>query len=203
VPTVIELMNASIHQAPSDAAALLSAGRALFHTRQGDLSAAATAADSALSWLRKNLAMTQPTGWLAFQGTSEPFLAIYREALATNDGVADAARRAKESVDLLRRYARGHAIYRPRSEYFAGVLASLEKQHAAARRHWESALATAQRLSLDLDEGLARLALAEAGGERRAEHLTRAREIFATRGAPYFADRVDTIATIPVDRSGA
>ena len=202
VPTVIQQMNASIHQAPSDAAALLSAGQALFHTRQGELSAAATAADSALSWLRQNLAMTQPTGWLAFQGTSEPFLAIYREALSTNRDVAAAARCAKESVGLLRRYARGHAVYHARWEYFAGVLASLERRHDAARRHWESALATAQRLSLALDEGLARLALAEAGGERRPEHLARARDIFTARGASYFIDRVDTIATASVDRSG-
>jgi tetratricopeptide (TPR) repeat protein len=202
VVPLIDQMNASLERAPADAAALCFAVQALFYTRLRDLSAAAVVLDRALSWLRQNLSMAQATGWTLFQGTTEPSLAIYREAVATNRGVAEAARRAKESVDLLRRYARRHAIYRARWEYFAGVLASLEKQHAAARRHWESGLATAQRLSLELDEGLARLALAEADGGTRSEHLARAREIFTTRGAPYFVDRVDTIATLSVERSG-
>jgi hypothetical protein len=138
--------------------------------------------------------MAQPTGWTGFHGTAEPSLAIYREALAANRGVEDARRRARESVDLLRRYARGHAIYHARWQYFAGILASLEKHPDAARRHWQAALATAQRLSLELDEGLARLALAETEDAARAEHLARAREIFTSRGAPYFLDRVDAIA---------
>jgi class 3 adenylate cyclase/tetratricopeptide (TPR) repeat protein len=194
VPAVIQEINRSIHQAPSDAAALLAAGQALYYTRQGDLAGAATAADSALGWVRQNLSMVQPTGWLAFHGTAEPALAIYREALATDRGIAEAGRRAKESLDLLRRYVRGHAIYRPRWEYFAGMLAWLEKRRDAADGHWQAALATAQGLSLELDEGLARLALADAGSRMRAAHLARAREIFTTRGAPYYVARVDAIA---------
>ena len=202
VVPLIDEMNASLERAPADAAALSFASQALFYTRQGDLPAAAVVLDRALGWLRQNLSMAQPTGWSAFHGTAEPSLAIYREALATNRGVHEAGRRAHESVNLLRRYARGHAVYRARWQYFAGILASLEKRPDAARGHWESALATSQRLSLELDEGLARLALAETQGGARSEHLARAREIFTTRGAPYFVDRVDTIATLTVHRSG-
>jgi hypothetical protein len=195
VVPLIDQMNASLDRAPADAAALCFASQALFYARQGNLPAAAVALDRALSWLRQNLSMAQPTGWTAFQGTAEPSLTIYREALATNRGVEEARRRARESVDLLRRYARGHAIYRARWQYFAGILASLEKHPDAARRHWQAALATAQRLALELDEGLARLALAETQDEARSGHLARAREIFTTRGAPYFLDAIDRVVS--------
>jgi hypothetical protein len=194
VAPIVERMSASLAQAPSDAVALDFAMNALYYTRQGDLDAAEQAAGRAMSWLRKHVTSTPPTGWILFQGVFETYVARYREASSAGTSTAPWKRHAREALDTLRRFARQHEVYRARWQYFEGVLASLDGRHDVAIRHWLTALSTAQRLTLALDEGLARLELARNGSGDQAEHLARAREIFASGKATYYLDQVSALS---------
>jgi hypothetical protein len=179
----------SLAHCTADAAALMHAASALFHSRQGDVDAAVAAADTAVAWGRGRLRELPPSGWIFFEGPTEAYLT------AAEAAVSPSIRRtwmqqARGAVAMLRRYSKRCAIYGPRARHFEARLALAENQTERARAKWQQSLAGAMQLGLVLDEGRAHVHLAAVvpDDQRRHQHLARARALFAPVRADFFMD---------------
>jgi class 3 adenylate cyclase/tetratricopeptide (TPR) repeat protein len=90
---------------------------------------------------------------------------------------------AEEAVGYLSRYARIFPIGRPRALLHRGLHAWRAGRQAHARRDWQRALATSERLGMIYDQALADDLLARHGHpEQRPGHGQRSRELFYRMG---------------------
>ena len=191
---VQSMVEPSLQHCTDDAAALMHASDALFHTRQGNLDAAIRAADAAFAWGAGRLRELPATGWVFFEGPLEAYLTAaeqsVRERASTRDPHLRTTRRATATLAT---YARRYPIYSPRARHFEARLAVIDGKIEAARAAWERSQAEAIRMGLVLDEARARLHLAGLAFHNglRQEHLRRARALLERVGSDYFMDLLE------------
>jgi peroxiredoxin/class 3 adenylate cyclase len=151
------------------------------------------AEEGALRGLQR-LRVTPPTAYYVtegFSGPTEAFLRLWQRSLRTGEGdAAQLAKRARESLKLLEKYAKVFRLAAVRARTWRGLEQWLSGKHARARKTFASAVERAGELDQQFEAGLARFVLASLlpDGKERAALVERAAVDFeAAEAAGYLA----------------
>ena len=148
---------------------------ALIHLSRGDWAQARAASDEAM-----RLTQERPTYAGTFIGYVGP-AEVYLEAWERDQPFRDEPRRAAEALARMKRFAGIFPVGRPRWATLEGRRSWLAGRRGRALRLWRSALATATKLDMPYEQGLAQYEMGrhlDADDPDRAVHLDNAREIF-------------------------
>ena len=157
------------------------------YLRQGQPQPARSAADAVVRMVAESSRRFSLADLEGHAGAAEVFLALWessgdqpaseRQALAAS---AETACRATS------RYARIYTIGRPRAWLLQGLYAWLSEKPRQAGQVWQNSLRAAEQLEMPYEQGRAHYEIGRHLDTRdpaRAQHLTRARDIFARIGA--------------------
>jgi class 3 adenylate cyclase len=155
---------------------------ALLHLRHGEWQAASEAVQAALEPVRA--APIKCYWYELYATTAEAAIALWHASRRRDPGDQATSRAAAEqAMRALRRYAQVFPIGQPRALLCQGLLAWVDGRPRRALKGWRRSLAAAERLGMRYDEMLAHHQLGRHGDpSERAEHLDRARQLFAALG---------------------
>ena len=170
--------------------------------RRGDGSAAATAADAALTLIAGTPRPTSFGMLIAYAATAEACLSLWEDP--RSGGVANRPARARAACRSLTRFAAIFPIGRPRAALCdARSLAMKGRQRAALSRR-KQALAEASRLHMPYESTLALYAIGRQLPDvhpERTDYLSRARAGFSSLGARYDEARAAGALAGPSDQN--
>lgn len=157
---------------------------ALLALRSGDPVAAEQHAASALQTMREGQSVSYWTfeGWAS---TVETSLALWQNADDAEDRQAH-RQYAVEGLFYAKCMATQFPVLHARYQLYQGLFDEMDGNRPRAMEHWHRALADAQKMGEPYEEARARYELGRnlpARNPQRAEHLTRAAEIFEEIGA--------------------
>ena len=138
----------------------------------------------------------------------EAAIEVLLEHWAATPGDAAARRDARHAIGGFRLFARFNHAARPRLATFNGIVHRIEGNLPAARRSWEKAQASARRLSMPYELGLADIELAASHPPGSVEREAAVREALASlepNGAHYDAARARALLgaqNVSVERAG-
>jgi tetratricopeptide (TPR) repeat protein len=174
--------------APLGRADRLGAGGALAlaRLRQEAFPAACRAADTALGLINERPPLTY-SSLHALAGVAEVYLALAEGGgYGTPGERVSLLDRAAQACAALHAFARVFPIGAPQAWLRRGLAHWLNDRPAAARAAWQRSLATAERLAMPYEQGLAHYELGRhLAGPDRLLHLTQAADLFTRLGAAY------------------
>lgn len=113
------------------------------------------------------------------------------------------AKLAKQACRYLRKYAHVFPIGQPSSRLWQGLYDWLSGKQGKAWTSWRKSLASAERLGMPYELGLAYYEMGRhSRGENRKKHLSQACEIFTRLGAKYDQERAETAMGSPAGKNG-
>ncbi len=189
---VLEELDELSAQAASGADGILGRGMlALAWLRRGEPARALEQADATLAIALRSRPTVYYDTW-PLSGAAEVYLARLEAGAPARD---DLLARARRLCGVMRGFAFMNPMARPRLALAEGRLAWVQRRPERARRHWRRALASAERLGMPHERGLAHLELGRhlpQGAPARSDHLGAALTVFAELGAERDRDRVRT-----------
>ena len=140
----------------------------------------------------------RPTSFGTFLGYVAP-VEVYLSLWETGLGPSDVRARAVVALDRLGQYAGVFPVGRPRASTLRGRHEWLLGKQDAAFRSWHRALASAQELSMDYEEGLAHYEIGrhlDPNDRSRVRHLDEARSIFSRINASQALATLEVTAVV-------
>ena len=189
-------------------------GMAVVRLRQGDQSLAQQAAEKAAQLIEQARPVSY-TLLYAYACVAEVYLALWEADLqvdvrscmepsptdvqSTTNDQQSAVRRvqaeAQRACRALQRFARVFPIGQPRAWLWQGMYEWLSGRPTRAHKAWQKSLASAERLKMPYEQGLAQYEMGRhMRGADRQRYLTRASEIFSRIGATYDLARAQAAA---------
>ena len=172
---------------------------ALIHLGRGDWAQARAASDEAMRLTRDR--PTYAGTFIGYVGPAE----VYLEAWERDQPFRDEPRRSAEAIARMKRFAGVFPVGRPRWAILEGRRSWLAGRRGRALRLWRSALATATKLEMPYEQGLAHYEIGrhlDANDPDRAVHLESAREVFGGIQAARALAALDLAARDPVTAEG-